>query len=78
MILQREPASAVLWGTGDPLGPLEAILDCSLSGTLPSILMGWPDSIQNWHTIKAERLNDKVKKNKKFNTSIFTPFLPYP
>ena len=33
MVLQREPASAVLWGTGDLLGPLEALLDCSLQGT---------------------------------------------
>jgi hypothetical protein len=33
MVLQREPASAVIWGTGELLGEVEAILDCSLQGT---------------------------------------------
>ncbi len=33
MVLQREPASAVIWGTGELLGDVEAILDCSLQGT---------------------------------------------
>jgi hypothetical protein len=32
MVLQREPASAVLWGTGELLGELEAVLECSLQG----------------------------------------------
>jgi hypothetical protein len=32
MVLQREPASAVIWGTGELLGEVEAILDCSLQG----------------------------------------------
>ncbi len=33
MVLQQWPASAVVWGTGDLLGPLEAVLDCTLKGT---------------------------------------------
>jgi hypothetical protein len=32
MVLQREPASAVIWGTGELLGELEAVLECSLQG----------------------------------------------
>jgi hypothetical protein len=32
MVLQREPASAVIWGTGELLGDLDALLECSFQG----------------------------------------------
>jgi hypothetical protein len=43
MVLQREPASAVIWGTGELLGEVEAILDCSLQGTqnFPTVLLAF-------------------------------------
>jgi hypothetical protein len=33
MVLQREPASAVLWGPGQVAGDVEAALLCSLRGS---------------------------------------------